>query len=57
MNGFGKFKNEKTEFYGYWENDDQIDIGFEIWIDSSNYIGEYNNGKKEGIGTYIWNDN
>ena len=40
-NGFGKLKNENTEFYGYWKDDIQIDLGFEIWIDSSNYFGEY----------------
>ena len=34
----------------------QYGIGIEIWNDSSQYRGEYNNGKKEGIGTYIWTD-
>ena len=37
-------------------DDMQYGIGIEIWNDSSQYSGEYNNGKKEGIGTYIWTD-
>ena len=48
MDGFGKLKNEMAEFYGYWENGIHIGVGFEIWKDSSNYFGEYKNGKKEG---------
>ena len=56
MNGFGKLKNENAEFYGYWKDDIHIDIGFETWIDFSNYFGEYKIGKKEGIETYIWSD-
>ena len=40
MNGFGKLKNENTEFYGYWKDNKQTDLGFEIWVDSSNYLGE-----------------
>ena len=49
MNGFGKLKNKNAEFYGYWKDDIHIDIGFETWIDFSNYFGEYKNGKKESL--------
>ena len=48
--------NKNVIYYGYWKNDVQFGIGYEIWDDSSCYYGEYNEGKKEGIGMYIWQD-
>lgn len=31
-------------------------IGYEIWGDESTYEGEYDNDKKEGLGTYIFSE-
>ena len=42
---------------GLWENDTQIGIGYEIMGDSCFYFGDFNNGKKNGIGVYKWSDN
>jgi hypothetical protein len=35
-------------------DDTQNGIGVEVWKDSSSYIGEYINGKKDGIGKLIF---
>ena len=49
MNGFGKLKNENAEFYGYWKDDIHIDIGFETWIDFSNYFGNIKMVKRKAL--------
>ena len=43
--------------YGLWNNDSRYDIGYEQNSNGQTYSGEYNNGKYNGIGTYIWKDN
>ena len=59
-------KKNGASYYGEWMDDMLFGCGFEIWKDSK-YEGEYNNGVKNGIGTYIvdghvmyrgeWNNN
>ena len=49
----GEYVNDKTKgygeyshgngavYYGYWNDDMQFGIGYEIWEDTSQYSGEY----------------
>ena len=57
-NGFGIFHNNSKEtiYEGYWLNDTQNEYGIEKWSDDSIFFGEYSDGKKNGIGIYIWKD-
>ena len=57
VNGFGEYIHKNGYInIGYWECDFQIGIGYEIMGDACNYFGEFNNGKKNGIGRYKWID-
>ena len=42
--------------FGYWIDDIQFCIRYEIWEDTSQYSGEYFNGKKDGVGNYLRED-
>ena len=51
--GFGIYSHSSGFNYkGDWRNDLQEGIGIEYWEDSV-YIGEFKEGKKEGIGQYM----
>ena len=49
--GISTMKNG-VEYNGEWIDEMLFGVGYEIWRDKSKYEGEYNNGAKNGIGTY-----
>ena len=50
-NGIGKYRTKHKAYYkGYWLNDKQDKFGMEKWPKGSNFIGDYKNGNKNGIG-------
>jgi hypothetical protein len=57
--GYGILKNplKGVTYEGEWELDAQHDICFEKWHDGSVFQGEYHEGKRNGLGTYITCDN
>ena len=42
-NGYGEYSNKNVIYYGYWNGDMQVGVGYEIWNDSSSV-------KKMGLG-------
>jgi hypothetical protein len=54
--GYGKYSLlEEGKFYeGIW--DKNLLLGIETWKDSTVYVGEFKNNKKNGIGMYRWPD-
>ena len=58
LNGYGEIHNTENgyEYWGNWENDQQMGQGKEEWKDGSTYEGNYEFGKKEGLGKYTWED-
>ena len=58
LNGYGEIHNMENgyEYWGNWENDQQMGQGKEEWKDGSTYEGNYEFGKKEGLGKYTWED-
>ena len=58
LNGYGEIHNLENgyEYWGNWENDQQMGKGREEWNGGSSYEGNYEYGNKEGIGKYTWED-
>ena len=58
LNGYGEIHHLENgyEYWGNWENDQQMGQGKEEWKDGSTYEGNYEFGKKEGLGKYTWED-
>jgi hypothetical protein len=58
LNGYGEVHNLENgyEYWGNWENDQQMGRGREEWTGGSSYEGNYEYGNKEGIGKYTWED-
>ena len=58
LNGYGEVHNLENgyEYWGNWENDQQMGRGREEWSGGSSYEGNYEYGNKEGIGKYTWED-
>ena len=58
LNGYGEVHNLESgyEYWGNWENDQQMGQGREEWKGGSSYEGNYEYGNKEGIGKYTWED-
>ena len=57
-NGYGCMKH-KTEGFteGEWESDAVTGVGVECWLsDNHLYFGEFDGGKKNGVGLYFWDD-
>ena len=58
LNGYGEVHNLENgyEYWGNWENDQQMGKGREEWNGGSSYEGNYEYGNKEGVGKYTWED-
>jgi len=50
------YKDTKRSYEGFWKNDQRCGQGFEVYSNGSIYLGNFANGKADGVGTYTSKD-
>ena len=57
--GYGIYTNKETDiqYEGEWQHSSKNGYGIEIYGTNSYYQGIFVNGKREGIGFYLWEEN
>lgn len=53
-NGYGECKFDDMTITGYFENGQANGYANQIFSNGDNYIGNFNDGKREGYGVYTW---
>ena len=54
LSGYGRYWSDQTFYEGFWSEGKMSGYGVEIMSNSDCCLGEYNKGKKDGLGFYLF---